>query len=165
MEELSCKNCGGMLDSNLKCPYCGTQYKADDPTHVTTNNNTSNTYNITLNVGAGADTSLIGNILSGALPQQEQPTEEEQPEVVEPEPAPESEPEPEPEEPKPMTHYERHPTLTRLASSAGLLFAVSIISCPVCLYFGFQNENTTLMLIGIGAGILTGLISTFWKEK
>lgn len=161
MEELSCKNCGGMLDSNLKCPYCGTQYKTDDPTHVTTNNNTSNTYNITLNVGAGADTSIIGNLLNGALPQQ-QPAEEEQPEA-EPEPAPE--PEPEPEEPKPMTHYERHPTLTRLASSAGLLFAVSIIACPVCLYFGFQNENTTLMLIGIGAGILTGIISTFWKEK
>ena len=27
MENMICKQCGGALDENLKCPYCGTRYE------------------------------------------------------------------------------------------------------------------------------------------
>lgn len=170
MEELSCKSCGGILDENLTCQFCGMRYKSNDPSQVTNNNSTNNTYNITLNIGAGADTANLSGLL-GSLQNQPQ-QEEEQPAVAEEAPAddaPTAEVPEEPEAPaepeKPLSHYERHPYLTRLASSAGLLYAICIIGCPICLYLGFKNEDTKLMLIGIAAGILTAIISTFWKEK
>lgn len=143
-EVLVCSQCGGMLDENYTCPYCGAHYKKPE----TTNNVT----NIVINNNFAATPPVAANI----------PAPEPQPE-----PEPQTEPEPQQEQEQEVSvEQEPHESgLTEFVNNSfGLMAILLIAAVGLCIY-GVNTNNDLLIGVGIVVGIVFVFLSSKMKPK
>ena len=154
MEDLTCTKCGGVLDENYVCPYCGTRFKPNTPQQQVNN------INIIIN----------NNVVTPEKP--EEPVVPVEPEEVpaEPEDVPEAaEPEPEDVPDDVPTESEKKSAFseaaTKFANKSFVLYICALIGIPVLLYNWRTSGNDWFAVGALGAGVLVYFISHFFKER
>lgn len=156
MEDLTCTKCGGVLDANYVCPYCGTRFKPSTPQQQVNN------INIIIN----------NNVVTPEKPEEPVVPAESEEVHTEPEdvPAePEDVPEAEETEPEDVTTAEKKSAFseaaTKFANKSFVLYICALIGVPVLLYNWRTSGNDWFAVGALGAGVLVYFISHFFKER
>lgn len=140
-EELVCKQCGGPLNEDYVCTYCGTRYQK--PTAQTVTINVTNNYN------APPMPQSAPEQLAPA-PQQETPvpSESEQPSDST---LTESQPEQEKKESSGLTEF--------VNNSFGLL-VLMLLGAGALIVFGVKTNNDFMLIIGLVVGAIFLFLSS-----
>lgn len=156
MEDLTCTKCGGVLDANYVCPYCGTRFKPNTPQQQVNN------INIIIN----------NNVVTPEKP--EEPAVPAEPEDVHPEPEdvptePGDEPAVPDDAPTESASAEKKGAFseaaTKFANKSFVLYICALIGIPVLLYNWRTSGNDWFAVGALGAGVLVYFISHFFKER
>lgn len=138
-----CTQCGGMLNEDYSCPYCGARYKKPETSSTVTNIIINNNY-------APAPTPTVPAPVTTEL---------------------EPEPEPEPTHEPPTqdeSESEPEPTMSGLTefvnNSLGLMCILLIAAVGLCIY-GVNTDNELLITIGIIVGVVFVFLSSKMKPR
>lgn len=137
-----CTQCGGMLNEDYSCPYCGARYKKPESSNTVTNIVINNNY-----------------VQAPPTPTPAPPAEPEPP-TPEPEPEP-STPEPEPPaEPEPPTSG-----LTEFVNNSfGLMVILLAATVGLCIY-GVKTGNDFLIVLGLIVGAVFVFLSSKYSNS
>lgn len=142
---LICKQCGGPLNEDYVCTYCGTRYQK--PQQPTVTINVTNNYN--------------------APTQQPQPEPAKEEEVQAQKPPSEqvpvqeaSEPEPEVEVPKNEEESPKQSSLEEFVNNSFFLLFLMLVGSGALIVFGVKSDNEVMIIIGAIVGVIFLILSS-----
>ena len=148
-EALVCQQCGGMLNDNYQCSYCGTIYKKPD---VPTTHNV--TINVTNNFNSQAATPSF--VVQPPTPAEE-PASAEEVVVANPdESVQNNDTQPVEDTPSGLENF--------VNNSAGLLILMLLASAGLLIY-GVNTDNEFMILIGGIIGAIFLLLSSKYNKR
>lgn len=145
-EGLVCSQCGGPLNEDYVCTYCGTRYRKPESRNVTIN--VTNNYNGVMPTAAPAEPE-----------QTPAPVIQEQVEPVAQEQAPSTETEAE----TPSTEEKRSSIEEFVNNSFGLLFLM-LIGAGALLIIGVNTNNEFMIILGAVVGALFLFLSSKYHK-
>lgn len=146
MEEMVCSRCGGALDDDLKCPYCGVKYKRNDPT-TQIGANIEN-INVTVNIQGPSQQAEVQPI--------QEPSEPE-PQLTPVSPSITDDEAEDEDEVNEDTPKEKWAGLSSFVSKFWVIIIILVGGGAIVMVYGRRIENDLYMAGGIIA-FITGLI-------